>query len=72
MDHTRSTARAGNCQFYRYRTYKDRRPDKAVVADKIYGVYEAIETGYVTSGTMRRRLPEGSYLRGCAEMENHA
>ncbi len=69
MDHTRSPTRTYHCQFRGYRTYKGRRPDKAVAADEAYGVYKAIGAGYIASGTVRRRPSEGSYLRGRTEIE---
>jgi len=72
MDHTRSPTRTYHCQFRGYRTYKGRRPDKAVAADEAYGVCEVIETGYVASGIVRRRPPERSYFRGRIEMEIYA
>jgi len=71
MDHVRSLARAGNCQFRGYRTHEGRRLDKAVAADEAYGVCKAIEIDYIISRTVRRRLPEGSYLKGRTEMENY-
>ncbi len=72
MDYVKSLTRAGNCQFYGHKTHEDRRPDKAVATDEACGVREAIGTGYVASGTVRKRPFEGSYLRGRTEMENHA
>ncbi len=72
MDHTRSLAKADNCQFHRHRTHENRRPNKAVTTDEAHGVCKAIGTGYVASGTVRRKPPERSYLKGRTEMENHA
>ncbi len=72
MDHIKSPAKVGNCQFRRYRTHEGRRPDKAVAADEACGVREAIGTGYVASGIVRRRPSKGSYLRGRTKMENYA
>jgi len=72
IDHTKSPARVCYCQFRGYRTYEGRRPDKAVAADEVYGVCEAIGTSYVASGTVKRRPSEGSYLRGHTEMEIYA
>ncbi len=69
MDYIRSLTKAYHCQFRRYKIYKSRRLDKAVAADKVYRVREIIGIGYVASGTVRKRLPEGSYLRGRIKIE---